>query len=200
MIQSVEIIETDNWPYREVFLNGELCEHVDDSNSPTGHSGFTRSVFMHDKYIVKVGSIGEAYMMIDEKDRDSFAKVVLVDINRRWIVQERIDVAEWYELDERWGKVLSLAQQYDIGDVAYKWYYGEKVSHNWTVDVNGNPIIFDYDQNPKNGYHFEDWQFHSRDEDEHGSWCSCSNCQLSYFEEDEDLDEETEEEGILIFE
>jgi hypothetical protein len=192
MIESIVITETDRHPYREVILNGELCERIDDSNSPTGHRGWTRSVFMHDDYIVKIGSIGEAFMMIEEKDRGNFAEVVLVDINKRWIVQKRVNVADWYELDERWSKVLNLARQYDIGDVAYKRYEGEKVTHNWTVDTNGNPVIFDYDQNPENGFGFEDWQYLSRDEDEDEyayededePQCSCTGCRPSYLNEE----------------
>lgn len=157
MIWDIRVCPQNRSPYFSVYLNGQRgTAVVNSASSPTGAAGSVRSVFVFDKYIVKVGSIGEAYLDIKPWDEHFFAKVVLVDVNKQWLIQERINCVPNQRADEDdWESVMEMAQKYDIGDVCFQYNTlgEERKAHNWTVDINGQPIIFDYDYRG-----FDEWQ------------------------------------------
>lgn len=178
MITAIEIVKTEQYPYYEVALNGQPLQAItNDSNSPTGRSGCVRRTFIGDDYVVKIGSIGEASLEIEEKDKSYFAEVVLVSIDREWLIQKRVNCIPNQSVSSMdWEDVLSLIQKYNVGDVCYQVdeYGFGPTPHNWTVDVSGQPIVFDYDYNGNNGNGFMSWQFRSRTSNP--SDCSCSDC------------------------
>jgi hypothetical protein len=150
--------------FADVIINDEILSVIDFKNSPTGKTGNTRRVFIGKNYVVKFGGhLGEAFLEIEPEDRDYFAEVVLVDIDRRWLVQRRVNCVPNFEHSwDEWTEVLEMAQKYDVGDVAYLQGYEP---HNWAVDISGQPVIFDYDFNGNSGQSdgFQSWQIRDSD-------------------------------------
>lgn len=178
MITDIHVEPIDKYPYHSVVLNGEKLKHVNDGNSPTGVSGKIRYVFVSEDYVVKIGSIGESKVDIALEDKAFFAETVLVDIEAHWLVQKRIKCVPNAGASEAdWQQILGIIQKYDIGDVCFRYdedfSEGTKVCHNWIVDINGQPVIFDYDYNVHTSNGFASWQFLSRD-------CDCTDCRNTW--------------------
>jgi hypothetical protein len=175
MIESFEIEENPNGFYSIVKINGKelsLLREDDDASSPTGEAGCTRHTYIGDEYVVKFGEIGEALLYIENKDQKHFAKVVYVSVDRNWLVMERINCVPNASITpEDWLLIDGLARKYDLGDIG-------SGPHNWTVDIHGIPIIYDYDFNPERGYSYEEWKYGSDSYKIHNSDCYCSGCEL----------------------
>lgn len=149
MINSIKIDYDayDEEPLR-VFLNDEQLSLVDKDNSPTGKEGMMKEVFVGEKHVVKFASMEEADLDIDPDDRKYFALVVLVDIDRRWYVQERVDCVPFAEVtEEDLNTVLDLADKYGFDDVdfCYRSTENRKFGHNFTKDRFGQVKIYDYE-------------------------------------------------------
>jgi hypothetical protein len=136
--------------YDRITINGEEAIRLTSpKNSPTGESGGVRSVYLTSEYVYKYGSVAEAQLFIEEQDRKYFAPVILADINRTWVVQKRIDCIPNLATPEHWEEIQAIRDKYNIDDVSYKddgtWgTLVERNTHNWIVDKNGIPVIFDY--------------------------------------------------------
>ena len=186
MIESFTIEENPNGFYDIVKINGEELQHLsqmDDDLCPTGEAGCSRRTYIGDDYVVKFGEIGEALLFIEDIDRKHFAKVVYVDIDREWLIMERINcVPNATTTPEDWFLIDGLARKYDLRDIG-------SGPHNWTVDIHGTPIIYDYDFNPQRGYSYEEWHHGSDSYMVHDSNCYCSGCEY-----DRELVAEGEEE------
>ena len=164
-------VEIRKHAYSEkIFINGEEAWPLHDSyESPTGESGRSRLVYMTSTHVFKKGGIGEAFLNIDEEDQKHFAKVTLVDIKRNWLVMERLNCKPTMCTAEQYEVVRNLCEKYNIYDVSWTdgvWgvdgmtrsdipdsdeEYSEdfghpRNTHNWIVDNNGVPVIFDYEQ------------------------------------------------------
>jgi hypothetical protein len=185
MLESVEIEGLNR--HAIVKINGEELSPLredNDESSPTGETGCSRYTFIGDEYVVKIGEIGEALLMIDVQDQKHFAKVVYVDIEQNWLVMERINcVPNAPTTFEDWKLINGLARKYDLGDIGAG-------SHNWTVDIHGTPVIYDYDFNPARGYSYDGWNEGLDSYMVHDGSCYCSGCEY---------DRELGVEGVVLW-
>lgn len=150
MLNTLEVIDTDR--ECKVFLDGKELPHVTESNSPTGEIGCSKSVFVSDDYVVKVGTCTEAKFEPEAEDRKHFAEVVYADIDMNWYVQKRVNCLPNAPFTpEQGAKICQLAQKYRLEDVYTVAAEEDEINggvewtHNWIPDINGVPVIFDYD-------------------------------------------------------
>lgn len=145
MIQ-LEFADDDFTP----IINGERAKPVrSPDDSPTGESGGCREVYITSEFVFKYDGIDEATLDIDEEDRKHFAMVVLADIERNWVIMERVNCVPRMCSREEFAVVAGVCRKYGINDIAWTdtfWGHGEnkRNTHNWIVDNNGIPVIFDY--------------------------------------------------------
>jgi hypothetical protein len=92
----------------------------------------------------------EARLVIEEEDRKHFAEVVFADIKKQWYVQKRIDCVPNTEVtEEQVCAMVKLGRKYGFGDIGSLNgnNYGAKgkiLGHNFTVNLSGVPVIYDY--------------------------------------------------------
>lgn len=136
----------------KIVVNGQQAVQVTSENSPAGETGSTRKVFITDNFVIKLGSIGDAKLFIHEEDRQNFALVRLADIHKKWLIQDRVDCIPYAPLnDEQKNTMLRLRDKYDLSDVCvvpagrYNEPANQEWAHNWTPDIHGVPVIYDYD-------------------------------------------------------
>lgn len=158
MLESINVLI--NFGVVVVEVNGQrFTEIVNEGDSPIGETGCEKRVFVGEQYVVKFrnkfaydGAEWAEYNFEPEpEDVKHFAKVVFVDINQRWYVQERVDCIPNAPITkEQDAFIMALGEKYSLEDLSSYissngyWDYNN-VSHNWTIDIHGIPIIFDYD-------------------------------------------------------
>lgn len=128
-------------------IDGVECELMSDSNSPTHVSGMTGQCYLHPDYIIKVSDSlnprGEIALDIEPHDQKYFAMTIFVSLDRSFLVQERIEFANYLVTKRHEEKLLSLVNKYCIGDVSpYK-----NSLFNCGIDTDGIPRIYDYEFN-----------------------------------------------------
>jgi hypothetical protein len=148
MLKDIQVIRRGQG--REVFINGVKALRVNGGNSPTGgHSGMCKTVYFGDEFVVKFDDMSEAQMFIEEEDRPHFAEVVYADINREWYVQRRVNCVPNAEIFEEDTLIAEeLAWKYGFGDVGdmdgERYGVDYRIGHNFTLDLNGRVVIYDY--------------------------------------------------------
>jgi hypothetical protein len=158
VFQSINIEREESKKPTRVTVNGQefaLIDRYEGVRSPTGTFGCTRWVYIGDDFVVKIkgkntsyDAMGDVKLFIAPEDQKHFALIVYVDINKQWFVQERVNCVPNIEpSDEDRSLLRTLQQKYGIADLAgldQAGLFGGDL-HNWTVDINGTPIIYDYD-------------------------------------------------------
>jgi len=136
----------------KVMWNGKKGVRVTQGNSPTGgHAGINKDVYFFDDYVVKFGALSEVKKFINAEDRKHFAEVVYASLDKKWYVQKRVQCIPNAEInDDQFSKILHIACKYDIYDIStlrassYGSTSNHQIGHNWTLDIEGNEVIYDY--------------------------------------------------------
>lgn len=155
MFETIKIQYDENELPDGVWMDGIRGKKVKDKDTPTGgHSGINKFVFVFANHVVKFpryGGLGEVRREYAEADKKHFAEVVYASLDKRWYVQKRIEcVPNARVTDENFKVIRAILQKYNINDVSTTnaRYYGAgesiTIGHNWTVDINGNEVIYDY--------------------------------------------------------
>ena len=141
---------------KEVVINGEkLLLLKEPKDSPTGETG-GRDVYIGSHFVVKdARSNWEYHREFKPEDQKHFAPVLFVSLDRTWYIQERVDCERHAEFtDEDWNKIQELMRKYNLSDMTiveggkhplnYDGSPDRMWAHNWTVNRQGTPVIFDY--------------------------------------------------------
>jgi hypothetical protein len=141
-----------------MIMDGQPLTPLTSDTSPTGYVGYCRDVYLAGDYVIKWGGslchLNEAGLFIEEEDRKYFAEVVYVSLDKSWYAMKRINCVPDPSINsEHAAAIHRIIRKYEIDDVFY--FPCTKRAKNWTVDVNGNPMIFDYDFHSR-GEEFED--------------------------------------------
>lgn len=160
-LNSIKVTEEGCW------LGDQELKRIDlDCESPTGESGSVKHVYATDHFVIKSRKefrtgrcqvMGEVRFECEPEDQKHFAKVIYASIDRNWYVQERVSCVPCAPATKEQAVfVRALGDKYDINDISSSydegrgpfsndpWCYHHP-THNWTIDLNGTPIIFDYD-------------------------------------------------------
>lgn len=156
MLETLQISRQDSCPWkRTVELDGIQLKEITGETSPTGYTGCCRTVFIHENYVIKLGNVeSELKLNVSSEDQPFLAEIVYADLHQRWYVQKRIDCVPNPEItQEHIKQIEEITRKYEIDDVFY--FSDRNKAKNWTVDIHGQAVIFDYDF-CKRGNAFED--------------------------------------------